>query len=362
MPHCSSSDASSPSPATEAQTPSSAAAPQGSLRERAAAKGLFYGCSVWGWTLPNDPDFAAAVAREAGLIVPEYELKPEVVFRNGRTPDFTEPDAIAAFAAAHGRRMRGHTLIWHDGLPRWLEDQLNTHPHEDLITAVIAPPMQHYAGRMQSWDVINEVVEPDEGDPSGLRVNSPWRRAYGDAYIAMALRAARRAGPSDMLVYNEYGLEMVSPWHESRRNAVRRLIERLRREGVPLDALGLQAHLSPFEDTFSEDVFASFLRDMQSLGLKILITELDAADSDGPADVAQRDAEVGRFTRRFLDVALANPAVIGVTTWGLSDRYSWMSAGSGGQRPRPLPLDDALRPKPLWAAIAQAFDACPRRA
>ncbi len=66
----------------------------------------------------------------------------------------------------------------------------------------------------------------------------------------------------------------------------------------------------------------------------------------------------------YLSVALDEPAVIGVLTWGLSDRYTWLSSykpRSDKAPVRPLPLDAQLNRKLAWNAIARAFDNAPAR-
>jgi endo-1,4-beta-xylanase len=75
---------------------------------------------------------------------------------------------------------------------------------------------------------------------------------------------------------------------------------------------------------------------------------------------------VAAVGRAFIDVALDSPAMRGVLCWGLSDRYSWLSSFKDyrwpdGQLSRGLPLDAALRRKPLWYAMATAFDTAPVR-
>ena len=82
-------------------------------------------------------------------------------------------------------------------------------------------------------------------------------------------------------------------------------------------------------------------------------------DEGGPRDTLLRDQAVADEARRFLDVALDNPTVQTVLTWGLTDRYldpplSWRLRLSGFKGRR-LPYDAQLRPKPLHAAMVQAF-------
>jgi endo-1,4-beta-xylanase len=56
--------------------------------------------------------------------------------------------------------------------------------------------------------------------------------------------------------------------------------------------------------------------------------------------------------------------VIAILTWGLSDRYIWLShfwPRSDGAAVLPLPLDDRLQPKRVWRAIADTFNEMPER-
>jgi endo-1,4-beta-xylanase len=68
--------------------------------------------------------------------------------------------------------------------------------------------------------------------------------------------------------------------------------------------------------------------------------------------------------RRYLDVALDEPAVRSVMTFGLSDRHSWLEEDyprEDGARRRPLPFDDDLRPKAAVDALEAAFSGAARR-
>jgi endo-1,4-beta-xylanase len=128
---------------------------------------------------------------------------------------------------------------------------------------------------------------------------------------------------------------------------------------VPIDALGMQGHLSAFGNPVDQRKLRVFLEEIRSRGLAVLITELDVDDTGGPHDIAARDRAVADEARRFLDVALDNPATQAVLTWSLSDRYvdppeDWKLKLSGW-RYRKTPYDTKMRRKPLWAAMAQAF-------
>jgi endo-1,4-beta-xylanase len=145
------------------------------------------------------------------------------------------------------------------------------------------------------------------------------------------------------------------------------LLDALQRRGAPIGAVGLQSHLR-LDDMarFDERLYRRFLAELAGRGLPILITELDVLDIGAPADVARRDGMVAAAYARFLDVALDERAVTSVVTWGLSDRYTWLTPESGEQfaradrlPARPLPFDADFAPKPAFTALLGAFGRAP---
>ncbi len=337
------------------------------LKARAQAKGLIYGSSARYKDLIADPDLANELPVECNMLVPEWEMKwsaGDALLRP--TPDrfdFTLADRMAEFAQHHQMLLRGHTLIWHLCVPSWFETGIHTDNAEQLLTQHIQTVAGRYAGKIHSWDVVNEAIEPRDGRSDGLR-ETLWLKCLGADYIDLAFRTAATADPDALLVYNDYGLEYDTFECEARRIAILKLLERLKAQGTPIHAVGLQSHLDGSETCFNAEKFRRFLSDIASLGLKILITELDVEDKNLPADVAVRDRIVASAYEDFLSVALDETAVIAVITWGLNDPYSWLaetSPRSDGLPIRPLPLDESLNRKLAWQAIARCFDQCPKR-
>ena len=305
----------------------------------------------------RDPDFAAAFARDCGMLVPEYELKREVTETSPGVYDFSATDALRDYARAHGMLLRGHPLVWFAANPPWLEAAVASARDESIFTTYIAKVVGRYRGQMQSWDVVNEAIEPADGRADGLR-NTFWLRKFGPSYIETAFAAARTADPKALLVYNEYSIETDSPERDQRRRATLNLLERLIARGAPIGALGLQGHITAFGPPVNQRKFATFLDAVRAMGLKLVVTEHDVDDGGGPIDSAARDRAVADASRRYLDVALDNPATLGVLTWGLSDRFLKPEGARDSLlrgTPRMLPYDEAMRPTPMRDAIARAL-------
>jgi endo-1,4-beta-xylanase len=337
------------------------------LAAHARRSGRYFGAAIKSRQLREDPDFTAAVARECDMVVEEYELKRGTTEPMPGKYDFSGADQIIAFAQQHGMRARGHALVWYAAQPKWLEPALklaNGGGREKLMTSYIDTAMSRYAGKIAEWDVVNEALEPNNGRADGMRQNSMWMQALGEDYIDIAFHRARNADPRATLFLTDFGLEHDSPRCERRRTAMLKLLDRLKARDVPIDAIGIQGHLKPFREGFNQAVFARFLDQLRGYGLTFSVTEFDVADRGGPPNPDKRDQQIAAVAKAFLDVALDNPAMRSILCWGLSDRYSWLSnfpdyKWPDGQLSRGLPLDGDMRRKPLWDAIASAFDAAP---
>jgi endo-1,4-beta-xylanase len=334
------------------------------LHRRAAAKGLAFGAAVATRHL-EEADTVVALREECGLIVAEFEHKWHRLEPRRGEHDFAPGDRLAAFARDNGMALRGHTLVWHRSMPPWTTEL----ERAELAAAVrshIAAAVGRWRGQIRTWDVLNEAVRPEDGRADLLR-QTPMLERLGPEYVAEVFRLARAADPTLRLCYNDFGCEHASAWGRRKRQGVLMLLGALRQADAPLDVLGVQAHLDAHRP-FEAEEWRAFLSEVAGLGLTIEVTEFDVNDARLPADPAVRDAAVAELTRRFLDATLSEPAVKSLVCWGLSDRHSWIRRGQGaehrredGAAARPLPLDEAMQRKPMWAAIAAALDAAPAR-
>ena len=340
------------------------------LRKSAAQKGLLYGTTIAAAQITGDRPFADLVRQEAGLVVAENEMKWQVMNRGAPgNDDYGPADTIANFASGNKLVLRGHNLLWYHRTPGWYFDLTDRQQQERAVVQHIQQLAGRYRGRIHSWDVVNEPIEPKDGRPDGLRT-AVFLETLGPEYLDLAYHTARDADPNARLVVNEYDVELDAPEQEARRVALLHLLEGMRRSGTPVDAVGIQAHLTAAGGPpFSAPLLRRFLADIASLGLTIQITELDVTDENVPADVTIRDSLVADTYRRFLDTALDEPAVKMVVTWGLSDRHSWIVRRETYQAKwrtddavsRPLPFDADLEAKPAFDAIAGAFAHAPQR-
>ena len=352
-----------------------AATPKPSLNAVAKRSGRRFGSAV-GMGRPHhvegafaDPRYRAVVAGECGVIVPENELKWSWLQPAPGVFDFANADRLLAWATAHGLAMRGHNLVWHH--PKWWPAWVTNHDFgarpaseaERLLTTHIDTVCRRYGSRIGSWDVINEAVDAQTGE---MR-ETVFSRAMGnrpDDVLDLCFRTARAAVPHCQLVYNDY--MSWEPGNEKHRTGVLRLLERLKKRGTPVDALGVQSHIGSGNNEGDPSIFGPhderawrrFLDEVIGMGYQLLITEFDVNDRGIQGDIAQRDRAVADYARAYLDLMLSYPQLGDVLAWGMTDDRSWLQERPprADARPkRPCPYGGDYRPKPLRTAIAAAF-------
>ena len=298
----------------------------------AARNGIEFGTSAASWQL-SDTGYAALVDAQADVVLTEddllwYRLRPSPT----AALDFRYADAFFDHAEKHRQRVVGAHLVWDDGFgDGWTTDALNglsRRRARTLLFDTLEATVKRYRHRGASaWIVANEVTGPD-GD-SGLRTDVPWYNTIGSGYVGEAFQRARSQDGSAVLILNDFGFETVDEDGNdpvARQRAMLQVLDALRRDSVPVDAVGVQAHLlaDGFADRFDARQYRGFLAAIADRGVKIVITELDVQDDGVPADAAVRDRAVADVYRRYLDVALQEPAVKTVIAFGLSDRYTWL--------------------------------------
>lgn len=315
------------------------------LRTWSKSAGIHIGAAVDVEVLNKDPAYARLLAREFNVVTPENALKFSVVQPERGRFDFSQADALVAFAEAHGMQVHGHVLVWHGQLPEWLargsftRDELGA-----ILRAHIQTLVGRYRGRIAWWDVAAEAV-----DEAGRPRETFWSRGLGPDYLERAFRWAHEADPNARLLYNDYGGEGAG----AKSDGIYDLVAALRWKGAPIHGVGLQMHVSLTEAPRSGDVRINMQR-LAALGLETHITEMDVmlAMPAAPADLQAQAA----LYREMLSACLSVAQCRSFSTWGVSDRYSWIPEFFPG-RGAALLFDTDLQPKPAYRGIRKVLGA-----
>lgn len=321
----------------------------------------------------------ALVKEQFNQITAENDMKWQLIHpREGAEGfDFGPADAFVEFGEQNNMYLVGHTLVWHSQTPNWVfagtlpppESESEAEPprrfrgytgprasREELLERMrnhIHTVVGRYKGKVKAWDVVNEAIA--DGGPENYLRNTLWMQIIGPDFIAKAFQYAHEADPDAILRYNDYGLE-----NPVKRQKLIKLVKSLQEQGVPIHAIGSQAHVNV---ATTYETMDQTLTDMETLGLPIHITELDvntaaagqratganiaenaAATQGGLVEDSEKklaDAYAGLF-RAFLK---HHDSVEMVTFWGVNDAVSWRRGGS------PLLFDGDDQPKPAFEAV-----------
>lgn len=300
-----------------------------------------------------DPRFREMLLNQADIITPMNDLKWAQLRPKRDAFDFVDADEAIAFARANGKRVHGHALVWHDALPGWTRAIVSRSEAERELERHIETVLARYKGKVESWDVVNEVIAHDPRPDAPMRQGF-WLSRLGPGYVETAFRLASRADPAARLVINDYDLEDPSPRTANRRRILLGMLRDLKAKGLPVHAVGMQAHLYG-EREIDRKGLEAFVGELDRMGVDLMITELDVIDWQLPAKPDERDAAAAKLVATLLDAVSVTKPPQAIISWGISDRSSWISEvfkRQDGLANRPLPFDAEFREKPVWRVIA----------
>lgn len=296
-----------------------------------------------------DQEYRERLAAEFNSVSPENQLKWEFVHPERDTYRFAEMDAIVEFAQQNKQVVRGHTLFWHSQNPEWLEEGNFS---KDELRAILKEHIQtvvgRYAGKIQQWDVANEIFN---GDGTLRTTDNIWIRELGPEIIADAFRWAHEADPEAKLFFNDYGVEGIN----AKSNAYLELIPRLQAQGVPVDGFAIQGHLST-RYGFPGNLKANLQR-FDDLGLETAITEIDVRMDIAPGTTptaAQLEKQASYYDRA-LEACVAVEECNSFTIWGFVDKYSWVPVFFAGEGEATVMWNDFTR-KPAYYALQETLE------
>lgn len=318
------------------------------LRELASALGVQVGAA---FVQGNDePVFRSTLVEHFGsTTAPLYWESTQ------RTPgafDFTIPDEVVTLAEANGLRVRGHPLVWGRlGLPTYVRDATSAEELRGLLRAQLAAVLGRYRGRIAQYDAVNEPITFRGGDDGtgGLDANV-FYRLLGPGWVREALDLVHEIDPDAALFVNEFGVMTPGPKQERFYALIRDLVE----SGAPIAGVGFQGHIRPpflrdYDPTEAE--IEATVRRFTALGLRVEITEVDVTID--PSLPGALDAQAETYRRLTLG-CFRVPGCDGITTWGITDKYTWIRdffAVDGA----PLLFDASFAPKPAYFAVADAL-------
>ena len=339
-------------------------------------RGLAGGKPLIGTAVPTNfstvftAEESALLATQFDSVTPENCMKWHALCPKEGEYKFEPADRLVEFAAKNKQSVVGHTLIFNrDGnWPDWLfkdgekeaDAKLVWKRIEDHVTKL----MSRYAGRIDSWDVLNEFIEVPA---PGYRVTD-LTRVLGADYPERLFKIAAGIDPKAKLTYNDFSVEQPA-----RLKAILAFVRSLRDKGCKIDVVGNQSHFE-LGDRAADNV-SKMIQQFASEGFRCALTELDVdvisrarywnaktreqADKQNPyaegcpAKILEQQAKV---YREIMEAVKANIKQMDrVTVWGLSDRHSWLNSWPWKRVNHGLLFDREAKPKPAFHAVADVL-------
>jgi len=260
-------------------------------------------------------------------------------------PDEKRLKAAARWYAERNITTKGHPLCWHTVCAPWLMNYSNAEILKKVIER-IERDVSAFAGLIDIWDVINEVVIMpifDKYDNAITRIC----KEYGQVRIVKEVfSAAKRANPNAVLLLNDFD---TSKDYEI-------LIDKCLQAGIPIDVIGIQSH--QHQGYWGADKVCDVLARFSRFDLPLHFTENTIISGEiMPAHIVDlNDWQVEKWdttpegeerqmreTLEMYEILFSHPSVQAITTWSGGDD-AWLHAPAGFLR-----VDNSE--KPVYKAL-----------
>ncbi len=308
--------------------------------------------------MKNNTAYASLVKEQFDRVTFEYQMKHAPNVQNDGSFNFTNTDELVNLVQSAGMKIHGHTLVWHQnnngtylrslvapGGSGYDSARVSNAMH-DWITAAVT----RYKGKVTGWDVVNEAFAEDGSLRTGVSANDAfyWYPVLGSSYIGQAFTWAHQADPGALLFINDYNLES----NPVKLDALIAKVTELRSQGIPVDGIGTQMHISI--QTSDSDIDNMFIK-LAATGLKIHVSELDIRvnpnnNSSFTFTQTLQDSQAKKYQYVAASYKKHVPAAqqYGITVWDVSDADSWIVT-SQKSLDYPTLFDKNYQKKPAFA-------------
>lgn len=303
------------------------------------------GVAVGYTELETNTQYRAIVTNQFNSITPGNAFKPDALHPTETDFNFEIADSLVAFAERNGKRIHGHTLLWHNQLPSWMNEFSGS--REAWISMMeihIKTIVTHFGNQVESWDVLNEAFE-DNGD---FRENI-WYQNIGESYIQLAFEFAHEANPDALLFYNDFNIAAK----RKKCKAILSHFEKLKSAGVPVHGIGLQLHI--YNSTPNDSEIETATENIAAAGFLIHFSEIDISMnlSGGNMNLTDRKLQKqGERMKTLVNIFQTIPSTqqYGITIWGVSDLDSWIPSYFD-REDYPLLYDENYEPKLMYCGF-----------
>lgn len=316
----------------------------------------------------SDPNNALIIKHYKSLTAGNF-MKVDAMEPTEGNFNWSTADKLVQFAQKHNMLIRGHNLLWHNQMPSWYfvdpNDSTKLASRDLLLKRLktyISTVVGHYKGKIQYWDVVNEVISDKTAGLRGEDEGSHWPHIVGDVngngtkddFIRLAFEWAHQADPKAKLVINDYNLVTS----QTKQDTMYKVVKHLLAEGTPIHAIGMQMHISMYGP--DADAVKAAIERFASLGVKVEVTELDMSiyhwgdkkTIQPTQDILMQQAVQYKALFDVFKEEAKKGNLESVTLWGSADNDTWLdNFPVKGRLDAPLLFNRKLQAKPAFWAI-----------
>ena len=244
-------------------------------------------------------------------------------------PDEEKTMRAAKWAQANGLTTKGHPLCWHTVCADWLL-QYDSDTILKKQMDRIRRDVSLYAGVIDMWDVINEVVIMPRFDRYDNAVSRIVKDIGAIELTLQCFKAARESNPNATLLLNDFDLS------EDYKQLITELLDR----GCPIDVIGLQSHQHTGYD--GVELTLEFIDRFEGFGLPLHFTEITILSGEQAPKVAdlndlhienwastpEYEEQQRQRVEEYYSAIFSRPSTGGMVWWDLVDG-GWLGAPAG---------------------------------
>ena len=269
-------------------------------------------------------------------------------------------DDKISWAVKNKMKIKGHPLLWHESLPKWVINNDDPEELEKVIYKRISDLILSYP-EIKYWDVYNEAVAPfkDHVTPSGV---TRWIEHKGGIYPAMLelYDFVNQIDSSKIYTNNHY-----HPKDPEFFKLNKFFID----QEVGFQAIGMQAHMQTQDNVLEEQEIIELIDSFVPMGKNIQFTEVTVTSSKlfknwkdhqiflnkrkearkkgkqlTLPSLEERENYQSAYIKDLYTLLFSLPSISSVTMWNLTDRNAWRGHAGGV-------LDQELKPKKAFYTL-----------